>query len=80
MKVKIKMSEFFLELFSEEIPAKLQISARSNLLENFKIFFEENGVSLKGQYNVFSTPNRLVVFINKIPRSENGKILYSQLN
>ena len=28
------MSEFFLELFSEEIPASLQQNARNTLLEN----------------------------------------------
>ena len=33
------MSEFFLELFSEEIPANLQKNARNNLLQNFKDFF-----------------------------------------
>ena len=30
------MAEFFLELFSEEIPPKLQKNARDFLLENFK--------------------------------------------
>ena len=63
------MSEFFLELFSEEIPAKLQVDARKNLLENFKKFFDENGVHIKGQYNAFSTPNRLVIYIDKIAKN-----------
>ncbi|SVB26052.1 uncharacterized protein METZ01_LOCUS178906, partial [marine metagenome] len=62
------MSEFFLELFSEEIPSKLQVNARKSLLENLKKFFEENEVSIKGKFNVFSTPNRLVVHIDKITR------------
>ena len=60
------MSEFFLELFSEEIPSKLQVNARKSLLENFKKFFEENEVTIKGNLNVYSTPNRLVVYIDKI--------------
>ena len=34
-KVKTKMAEFLLELFSEEIPAKLQSDARINLLSSF---------------------------------------------
>ncbi len=68
MKVKIKMSEFFLELFSEEIPSKLQVNARKSLLENLKFFFEENEVPIKGKLNVFSTPNRLVVHIDKITK------------
>jgi Glycyl-tRNA synthetase, beta subunit len=50
------MSEFFLELFSEEIPAKLQINARKNLIENFKNFFDENSISVKGKFNSYSTP------------------------
>ena len=68
MKVKIKMSEFFIELFSEEIPANLQVNARKNLYEGFKKFFDENGVSIKGRYKVFSTPNRLILNIDKISK------------
>ena len=68
MKVKIKMSEFFIELFSEEIPANLQVNARKNLYESFKKFFDENGVSIKGRFDVFSTPNRLVLRIDKISK------------
>ena len=47
MKTKVKMSEFFLELFSEEVPAKLQINARKNLFDNFKNFFEKNNVIIQ---------------------------------
>ena len=35
------MSEFFLEIFTEEIPAKLQNDARNSLLEKFKSLFDE---------------------------------------
>ena len=35
------MSEFFLELFSEEVPANLQKNAREAILEKFKKLFEE---------------------------------------
>ena len=35
------MSEFFLELFSEEIPANLQKNTRKVLLQNFKDFFKK---------------------------------------
>ncbi len=73
MKVKIRMSEFFLELFSEEIPSKLQVNARKNFSENLKKFFEENQVLIKGKLNVFSTPNRLVVHIDKISKKINKK-------
>ena len=68
MRAKNKMSEFFLELFSEEVPAKLQVKARKNLHENFKNFFEENKVFSKEKFNVFSTPNRLIFYIKKVPK------------
>ena len=35
------MSEFFLELFSEEIPARLQKSFREKILDDFKTFFNK---------------------------------------
>ena len=35
------MSEFFLELFSEEIPSGLQKKLRTDLLESFKKNFNE---------------------------------------
>ena len=67
------MSEFFLELFSEEIPPKLQINARKNLHENLKKFFEENEILIKGKLNVYSTPNRLIVYIDKITKQISKK-------
>ena len=41
------MSEFFLELFSEEIPAGLQKNLRENLLKCLNDFFEEKLNSFK---------------------------------
>ncbi len=62
------MSEFFLELFSEEIPSKLQINARDDLTQIFKKFFYDNEIIVKGKINTYSTPNRLIVYINKISK------------
>ena len=73
MKAKVKMSEFFLELFSEEIPAKLQVNARKSLHNIFKNFFDENEVDIKGQIKVYSTPNRLILYIDKIAKNVNKK-------
>ena len=67
------MSEFFLELFSEEVPSKLQVNARKSLLENFKKFLEENEISIKGKLNVYSTPNRLVVYVDKVTKQISKK-------
>ena len=50
------MSEFFLELFSEEVPPMLQINARKKLLLDFKNFFQENNISIKGSTDAYSTP------------------------
>tara|TARA_B100001245_G_scaffold2512_1_gene2052 strand:- start:1760 stop:3841 length:2082 start_codon:yes stop_codon:yes gene_type:complete len=73
LKAKVKMSEFFLELFSEEVPAKLQVNARKNLFDIFKKFFEENEVNIKGKFKAFSTPNRLVIYVDKIQKNINKK-------
>ncbi len=62
------MSEFFLELFSEEIPSRLQINARNELTQIFKRFFDDNEIIFKDKINTYSTPNRLIVHINKISK------------
>ena len=38
------MSEFFLELFSEEIPAGLQKHLREKIFEDFKNLFDEKSI------------------------------------
>ncbi len=60
------MSEFFLELFSEEIPASLQKSARSSLLEKFSNLFDTKNVSFKKSFS-YSVPNRLVLLFDGLP-------------
>ena len=59
------MSEFFLELFSEEIPANLQKNAREYLLKNFKDFFEKKNISFSKNLSL-STPNRLLILFEGI--------------
>ena len=54
------MSEFFLELFSEEIPSSLQKSLRNDLLDNFKKLFNEKLISFKNSSS-YSTPNRAII-------------------
>ena len=61
------MSEFFLELFSEEIPAGLQRNARKALLENFQKLFEEKQILFKKSIS-FSTPNRLIVLFEGLSK------------
>ena len=54
------MSEFFLELFSEEIPSSLQKSLREDLLDNFNKLMNEKFISFK-KSSSYSTPNRLAI-------------------
>ena len=61
------MSEFFLELFSEEIPAGLQRNSRKTLLESFQKLFEEKQISFK-KSSSFSTPNRLVILFEGLSK------------
>jgi glycyl-tRNA synthetase beta chain len=54
------MSDFFLELFSEEIPSSLQKKLREDLLESFNKLFSEKFISFK-KSSSYSTPNRLII-------------------
>ena len=47
------MSELFVELFSEEIPARLQINARNELKKNIKNFFNENQIKFNENFNFY---------------------------
>ncbi len=60
------MSEFFLELFSEEIPASLQKSARKTILENFIKLFDNKNISFKECFT-YSVPNRLIILFKGLP-------------
>jgi glycyl-tRNA synthetase beta chain len=61
------MSEFFLELFSEEIPSSLQKNFREDLLGSFKKFFNERLISYK-KGSSFSTPNRLIILFEGLQK------------
>ena len=61
------MSEFFLELFSEEIPASLQRNSRKVLLENFQKLFDEKQILYK-KSSSFSTPNRLIILFEGLSK------------
>ena len=61
------MSEFFLELFSEEIPSSLQKSLREELLNSFIKEFNKKSISFK-KSSSFSTPNRLVILFEGLQK------------
>ena len=60
------MSEFLLELYSEEIPPQLQINARTQLKQELEKSFEEEGIEYKN-FVEYSSPTRLSIYIKGIP-------------
>ena len=54
------MAELLLELYSEEIPPKLQIEARIQLKEYIEKSFKEENIKYK-ELNVYSSPCRLTL-------------------
>ena len=59
---------FFLELFSEEIPPRLQINARKKLFLDLNNFFKENNINVKGSAVSYSTPNRVIINFSNISK------------
>ncbi len=66
------MSEFFLELFSEEISASLQKNSRTILLNSFQKLFDEKNVIFKKSTS-YSTPNRLVISFEDLAKQTTQK-------
>ena len=60
------MSEFLLELYSEEIPPQLQINARNQLKQQLEKSLEEEGIKHKECFE-YSSPTRLSVYIKGLP-------------
>ncbi len=70
------MAELLLELYSEEIPPKLQIGARTQLKEFIERSFKDNEIKYK-ELLVFSSPTRLVLLANDI--AENIKVVAKEI-
>ena len=60
------MAELFIELFSEEIPAKLQIDARQKIKQSLEQRLKKKEIIFNSSKS-FSTPKRLVFVIDGIP-------------
>ena len=60
------MAELFIELFSEEIPARLQIDARQKIKQMINEKLQKKEINFKSSES-FSTPNRLVFVVDGIP-------------
>ena len=70
------MAELFIELFSEEIPAKLQTDARKKIKQTLEEKLKKKEINFKSSKS-YSTPKRLVFFIDGIPKKieQKGKII-----
>ena len=60
------MSDFLLELRSEEIPARMQAGARADLEKLFRKEMDAAGVAV-GDITVWSTPRRLALIARNLP-------------
>jgi len=60
------MAELFIELFSEEIPSKLQIDARQKIRQMLEERLQKKEIKFNSSKS-FSTPKRLVFVIDGIP-------------
>ncbi len=60
------MSEFLLELYSEEIPPNLQLNAKKDLHEKIEKFLIEESLKF-GSIKSYSSPTRLVILVSDLP-------------
>ncbi len=60
------MTDFLLELRSEEIPARMQAKAREDLAKLFVAALAAAGIT-EGEYDTFSTPRRLTLIARDLP-------------
>ena len=70
------MAELFIELFSEEIPSRLQIDAREKIRQMFEEILQKKEIKFNSSKS-FSTPKRLVFVIDGLPEKieQKGKNL-----
>ena len=61
------MAEFFLELFSEEIPVSLQKTIRIKLLNDISLIFTDKNIKFKKKFSL-STPNRLMIVFQSLDK------------
>ena len=66
------MAELFIELFSEEIPAKLQKDAREKIKQILEEKLKKKEINFKSSKS-FSTPTRLLFLIDGIPETVEQK-------
>ena len=70
------MAELFIELFSEEIPSRLQLDARKKIKQILEEKLSKKEITFNSSQS-FSTPTRLVFLIEGIPEKieQKGKVI-----
>lgn len=68
------MAELLLELFSEEIPARMQDGARRDLLALLEGLCREEGLGYRNP-RAFSTPRRLVAVLDGLPARQPDRVV-----
>ncbi|MBL0317753.1 MAG: glycine--tRNA ligase subunit beta [Alphaproteobacteria bacterium] len=66
------MAELLLELFSEEIPARMQPGAEEQVRQKTEQFLAEQGLSYRA-LTTFSSPRRLVLIVDGLPEIQPDK-------
>ena len=59
------MSEFLLDVYSEEIPSSAQLLAKNEMRKSFEDFLKKENINFS-LIEIFSTPRRITVIINGI--------------
>ncbi len=67
------MSELLLELFSEEIPANMQLKAVDAFCDIFTQYFQNQNINFDS-INVYVTPRRLTIHVKNLPKNIESKI------
>jgi glycyl-tRNA synthetase beta chain len=68
------MAELLLELFSEEMPARMQQRARRDLVELLGGLFREAGLAFDEPIRCFTTPRRLVAVVTGLPARQPDRV------
>ena len=72
--MKNKKLEFFLEIYMEEIPARLVNELSSQLKSNFEVLMKEKDIAYS-HIRSYGTPMRLVLFVNGLKDKTEDKKL-----
>ena len=68
------MSELLIELFSEEIPAVMQVRAEKSYLDIFARYFQEKEINFAG-LKVFIGPRRITIYVAEIDKETKDKFV-----